>query len=215
MIGSFTNIFNGKKGEKFDFSKHTGDVKPITKPETVENKIQNLETAWYFAGWQTSGLTNKKEYATLQIINSILGGGMSSRLFRNVRDTEGLAYQIGSSYSPNRLKGHFMVYIGTNPKTLKYSEKRLMEEVNKLKTEPVSEQELKAAKEKLLGQYYIGLETNLDKAAALSTFEVSSRGFEFINEYKTLINSVTSEDIMKLAKKYFNENKVTSIVKEK
>ena len=215
LIGSFTNIFNGKKGEKFDFSKHTGDVKPITKPETVENKIQNLETAWYFAGWQTSGLTNKKEYATLQIINSILGGGMSSRLFRNVRDTEGLAYQIGSSYSPNRLRGHFMVYIGTNPKTLKYSEKRLMEEVNKLKTEPVSEQELKAAKEKLLGQYYIGLETNLDKAAALSTFEVSSRGFEFINEYKTLINSVTSEDIMKLAKKYFNENKVTSIVKEK
>ena len=215
LISSFTNIFNGKKGAKFDFNKHINEVKPITNPETVENKISNLETAWYFAGWQTSGVTNKKEYAVLQVIDSILGGGMSSRLFRNVRDTEGLAYQIGSSYSPNRIKGHFMVYIGTNPKTLKYSEKRLMEEVNRLKTEPVSEQELKAAKEKLIGQYYIGLETNLDKAAALSNFEASSRGFEFIEEYKTLINSVTSKDIMNIAKKYFNENKVTSIVKEK
>ncbi len=215
LIGNFTNIFNGKKGSKFDFSKHANDVKPIVKPEIVENKIENLETAWYFAGWQTSGLTNKKEYATLQVIDSILGGGMSSRLFRNVRDKEGLAYQIGSSYSPNRLRGQFMVYIGTNPKTLKYSEKRLMEEVNRLKTEPVSEQELKAAKEKLIGQYYIGLETNLDKAATLSNFESSSRGFEFIDEYKTLINSVTSNDIMNIAKKYFNGNKITSIVKEK
>ncbi len=215
LIGSFTNIFNGKKGAKFDFNKHINDVKPIIKPETVENKIENLETAWYFAGWQTSGVTNKKEYATLQVINSILGGGMSSRLFRNVRDTEGLAYQIGSSYSPNRIKGQFMVYIGTNPKTLKYSEKRLMEEVNRLKTEPISAQELKAAKEKLIGQYYIGLETNLDKAVTLSNFEASSRGFEFIDEYKNLINSVTSTDIMNVAKKYFNENKVTSIVKEK
>lgn len=215
LIGSFTNIFNGKKGAKFDFNKHINDVKPITKPELVENKIENLETAWYFAGWQTSGVTNKKEYAALQVIDSILGSGMSSRLFRNVRDKEGLAYQIGSGYSPNRIKGQFMVYIGTNPKTLKYSEKRLMEEVNRLKKEPVSEQELKAAKEKLIGQYYIGLETNLDKAVALSNFESSSRGFEFIEEYKTLINSVTSTDIMNVAKKYFNENKVTSIVKEK
>ena len=215
LIGSFTNIFNGKKGAKFDFNKHINDIKPITKPELVENKIENLETAWYFAGWQTSGVTNKKEYAALQVIDSILGSGMSSRLFRNVRDKEGLAYQIGSSYSPNRIKGQFMVYIGTNPKTLKYSEKRLMEEVNRLKTEPVSEQELKAAKEKIIGQYYIGLETNLDKAVALSNFEASSRGFEFIEEYKTLINSVTSTDIMNVAKKYFNENKVTSIVKEK
>jgi len=215
LIGNFTNIFNGKKGNKFDFNKHINDVKPITKPEISETKIENLETAWYFAGWQTSGVTNKKEYAILQVINSLLGGGMSSRLFRNVRDTEGLAYQIGSSYSPNRLRGQFMVYIGTNPKTLKYSEKRLMEEVNRLKYEPVSNEELKAVKEKLTGQYYIGLETNLDKASALSNFEVSSRGFEFIDEYKTLINSVTPDDIMNIAKKYFNNNKVTSIVKEK
>ena len=215
MIGHFTNIFNGKKGAKFDFNKYANEVKPIVKAETVEVKIDKLQTAWYFTGWQTSGVTDKKEYATLQVINSVLGGGMSSRLFKNVRDKEGLAYQIGSSYSPNRLRGQFMVYIGTNPKTLKYSEKRLLEEVNKLKFEKVSDEELKASKEKLMGNYYIGLETNLDKASTIGNFENSSRGFEFINEYKTLINSVTAEDIMTVAKKYFNDKRVTSIVNEK
>ena len=215
LIGHFTNMFNGKKGSKFDFNKYSNSIKPIIKAETEEKKIDKLETSWYFTGWQTSGVTDKKEYATFQVIDSILGGGMSSRLFRNVRDKEGLAYQIGSSYAPQRLKGQFMVYIGTNPKTLKYSEKRLLEEVYKLKTEPVSEEELKSAKEKLMGSYYIGLETNLDKAGTISNFEASSRGFEFIDEYKTLINSVTAQDVMKVAKKYFNDKRVTSIVNEK
>ena len=215
LVGHFTNMFNGKKGSKFDFAKYSNAVKPITKAETVEKKIDKLQTSWYFTGWQTSGVTNKKEYATLQVINSILGGGMSSRLFRNVRDKEGLAYQIGSSYAPQRLKGQFMVYIGTNPKTLKYSEKRLLEEVYKLKTEPVSAEELKSAKEKLIGGYYIALETNLDKASTISNFEASSRGFEFIDEYKTLVNAVTAQDVMNVAKKYFNDKRVTSIVNEK
>ncbi len=215
LIGHFTNMFNGKKGSKFDFNKYSNSIKPIIKAETEEKKIDKLETSWYFTGWQTSGVTDKKEYATFQVIDSILGGGMSSRLFRNVRDKEGLAYQIGSGYAPQRLKGQFMVYIGTNPKTLKYSEKRLLEEVYKLKTEPVSEEELKSAKEKLMGSYYIGLETNLDKAGTISNFEASSRGFEFIDEYKTLINSVTAQDVMKVAKKYFNDKRVTSIVNEK
>ena len=66
-----------------------------------------------------------------------------------------------------------------------------------------------------MGSYYIGLETNLDKAGTISNFEASSRGFEFIDEYKTLINSVTAQDVMKVAKKYFNDKRVTSIVNEK
>lgn len=212
MVGHFTNIFNGKKGTKFEYKNYKNRVKPIQHQEVMTKKIADLQTSWYISGWQVSGNTNKKEYATLQVINSILGSGMSSRLFKNVRDTEGLAYQIGSGYSPNVLGGSFLVYIGTNPKTLKYSEKRLNEEVERLKKEFVSEAELKGAKDKLIGNYLIGLETNLEKAVTVCNFETSGRGFEFIEEYRTYINAVTASDIISVANKYFNNNKVTSIV---
>ena len=80
--------------------------------------MPTTETAWILLGWQTNGVLNQKDYAALQIIDSILGSGMSSRMFKDLREQEGLAYQLGSGYSPNVLRGSFMLYIGTNPATL-------------------------------------------------------------------------------------------------
>ena len=164
-------------------------------------------------GWQTSGVMNAKDYATLQVIDSILGTGMSSRLFKNLRDKDGLAYQLGSQYSPNVLKGMFIVYIGTNPENLDYAQKRMKEEVFRFKNEFVGSKELQEAKDKLLGQYIIGQETNLDKATTIGWFEASKRGYGFEDEYFKLINSVTESDIIEVANKYFTDNYIVSIVK--
>ncbi len=166
-------------------------------------------------GWQTSGVLSQKNSATLQVIDAILGMGMSSRLFRNVREQEGLAYQLGSSYSPKILKGAFTVYIGTNPKTLDFAKEKMLLEINRLKTEFVSDKELQEAKDKIMGNYMISQETNLDKASTVGWFEVSGRGFEFKDQYEKLINSITASDIIEIANKYFNRNFVTSIVKGK
>ena len=141
------------------------------------------------------------------------GSGMSSRLFKNLRDKDGLAYQLGSQYAPNILKGSFIVYIGTNPQNLDYATKRLQEEVFRLKTEFVGTKELQEAKDKLLGNYIISQETNLDKATTIGWFETSGRGYQFNDEYVKLINSVTESDIIEVANKYFNNNYVLSIVK--
>ncbi len=210
-IDEFTKIFNNKKGEKFDYAKYS--IPSLKEGKKVSTSIKNLKTDWIFMGWQTSGLLNKKEYATLEVIDSLLGTGMSSRLFKNLRDKDGLAYQLGSQYSSNVLKGSFIVYIGTNPQNLDYAVKRLQEEVFRLKTEFVGTKELQEAKDKLLGHYIIGQETNLDKATTLGWFEASGRGYEFDEEYAKLINSVTESDIIEVANKYFNNNYVLSIVK--
>ncbi len=210
-IDEFTKIFNNKKGEKFDYAKYS--IPSLKEGKKVSTSIKDLKTDWIFMGWQTSGLLNKKEYATLEVIDSLLGTGMSSRLFKNLRDKDGLAYQLGSQYSPNVLKGSFIVYIGTNPQNLDYAIKRLQEEVFRLKSEFVGTKELQEAKDKLLGHYIIGQETNLDKATTLGWFEASGRGYEFDEEYAKLINSVTESDIIEVANKYFNNNYVLSIVK--
>ena len=159
-------------------------------------------------------MNNKKDYATLQVIDSLLGTGMSSRLFKNLRDQEGLAYQLGSSYSANALKGAFLVYIGTNPQTLEKSQKMLLAEVNKLKTDFVSTKEREEAHETRLGHFVISQETNLDKAATVGWFETIGAGYDFTDEYEKLINSVTESDIIDVANKYFNNNYVLSIVKK-
>lgn len=208
-LNEFSKIFNNKKGEKFDYAKHS--IPSLTTGKKVSTQIKNLKTDWIIMGWQTSGVLNQKDYATLQVINSLLGTGMSSRLFKNIRDRDGLAYQLGSQYSPNVLKGAFITYIGTNPENLDYAIKRIQEEVFRLKTEFVSSKELQEAKDKLLGHYLIGLETNLDKATTIGWFETSGRGYQF--EYADLINNVTERDIVEVANKYFNNNYILSIVK--
>lgn len=210
-ISEITKIFQNKSGEPFDFNKYS--VNEITTPRISTQIDKNTETAWIFLAWQTEGLKNLKDYATLEVINSMLGNGMSSRLFKNLRDQEGLAYQLGSSFNPNILRGSFVVYIGTNPKNLENSKSKLLEEINRLKTEYVGTKELQDAKDKLIGQFVIAQETNLEKASTSGWFEVSKRGYDFKNKYANLINSVTESDIIEVANKYFNNNYVLSVVK--
>ena len=210
-INEFTKIFNNKKGEKFDYAKYS--IPSLNTGKKITTNIKDLKTDWIIMGWQTSGVLNRKDYAALQVINSLLGSGMSSRLFKNLRDKDGLAYQLGSQYSPNLLKGAFIVYIGTNPENLEYAQAKLQQEVFRLKKEFVGSKELQEAKDKLLGHYIIGQETNLDKAVTLGWFEASGRGYQFDEQYENLINSVTESDIIEVANKYFNDKYVLSIVK--
>ena len=211
-IKELNNIFNKTaNGEKFNYQAFNDKITKISSKKENTLKMET-ETAWILLGWQVNGVLNQKDFATLQVIDSLLGSGMSSRLFKDLREDQGLAYQLGSGYSPNVLRGSFMLYIGTNPATLEKSKEGLFNEIKRLKTEYVSDKELKDAKEKLLGNYIIGLETNLDKAENIGWYEASTRGYEFKDKYIDLINSVTDADIIEVANKYFNENYILSII---
>ncbi len=210
-LNDFTKIFNNKKGEKFSYSNY--NIPSLKTGKKITTQIKDLKTDWIILGWQAPGVLQKKEYAALEVTDALLGTGMSSRLFKNLRDKDGLAYQLGSQYSPNVLKGAFITYIGTNPENLEYAQKCMLNEIFRLKTEFVSTKELQEAKDKLLGHYIIGQETNLDKASTVGWFEMSGRGYQFEEEYINLINSVTENDIIEIANKYFNNNYIMSIVK--
>lgn len=212
-IQDLNNIFKPKENAKnFDFAQYNSKIPTVTTPRQTIQKVPTTETAWVLLGWQTNGVLNEKDYATLQVIDSLLGSGMSSRLFKDLREQEGLAYQLGSGYSPNVLRGSFLLYIGTNPQTLDKAKSGLFAEITRLKTEYVGDKELQDAKEKLLGNYVIGLETNLDKASNIGWYEASTRGYEFKDKYEKLINSVTDSDIIEIANKYFTDDYILSIV---
>ncbi|MBR1425613.1 insulinase family protein [bacterium] len=211
-IKELNKTFKVNSVSKFTYNDYNSKIPYITSKRESIQHIPTTETAWIMLGWQTAGVLNQKDYATLQVIDAILGTGMSSRLFIDLREQQGLAYQLGSSFSPNVLRGSFMLYIGTNPATLEKSKEGLFNEIKRLKTEYVGDNELKNAKEKLLGNYILGQETNLDKASTLGWYEASTRGYEFKDNYIALINSVTDADIINVANKYFTDNYILSIV---
>lgn len=203
ILNYFSKIFNGCNGEKFDFKAQNHRFKPLNKSQTVKVP-KDSEASWLVMGWLADGVSNKKDLAVLQVIDALLGSGMSSRLFNHLRDEQGLAYQIGSSYSGNVNKGVFAVYIGTNPATAAHSKKELLREIDVLKKEFVSDKELREAKDKIMGNFILAQETNAEKAATLGVFEASGRGFEYINEFPSLIESVSASDVIRIANKYFD-----------
>ena len=211
MINSFGNILKDKKQPEFKYSNYK--VTKLSNIKKSSNTINNLQTTWLFLGWQTSGANNKNDYVTLKIIDTILGGGMSSRIYKNLREQDGLAYQLGSSYSPKVLGGIFLTYIGTNPKTLDYSKKKILSEIERLKMEFVSDAELQYAKDRLKGGLIIALETNSEKASTTALFEAMGFNYDFFNEYVKMINEVTASDIIRVANKYLNNVYVESVVK--
>ena len=201
-LEKFAQMFKLRNVQPFAYNEYT--IPTVQNSETISKKVPKTSTAWIILGWQTSGLQNLKEVATLQVINSILGTGMDSRLFKNLRGEDGLAYQIGSGYSPNVLKGHFLTYIGTNPENIQTATDKMLAEINRIKTEFVSQTELQEAKDKILGQYILSQETNLEKATTLGWYEATDRGFNFKSEYEKLINLVTESDIIDVANRIFN-----------
>ena len=214
-INELNNIFNNENSNNgFEYGRYNSKVPSISAPTTIVQNMPSTETAWIILGWQTAGTDNKKNFATLQVIDSLLGSGMSSRLFKDLREKQGLAYQLGSGYSAHALRGSFMLYIGTKTSTLEQAKEGLFAEIKRLKTEYVGDKELKDAKEKLIGNYIIGLETNLDKASTLGGYEALGVGYEFDTQYQELINSIKDTDILEVANKYFNDNYVLSIVSD-
>ena len=219
VIEQLSNIFTEKQGceaKKFDYAIYKSSFPPLKSNVTVKT-AKDSEAAWVILGWLTDGITekDKRDIAALQVIDALLGNGMSSRLFSNLRGEQGLAYQVGSTFLPNVNQGVFALYIGTNPQTALHSKNELLKQINTLKKEFVSENELQEAKDKILGNFILSQETNMEKASTLGWFELSGRGFCYIKEFPELIQSITPTDVIKAANKYFDTPYVTAIVAPK
>lgn len=206
----FSKMFNLTDKAEFEYKNYS--IQNLSNSQDITKKVPKTNTAWIILGWQTNGLTDEKEVATLEIINAILGTGMDSRLFKNLRGEEGLAYQIGTGYSPNVLKGHFLAYIGTNPTNKTKATEKMLNEINIIKTQFVSRTELQEAKDKIIGQYILSQETNLEKASTIGWYEATERGFDNRKEYEKILNSITESDIINVANKIFNDKYIKVIV---
>lgn len=157
------------------------------------------------------------DYYAVSVMNYILGGGgFASRLMKVVRDDMGLTYSIHSSFSGNKEIGQFEVEVQTKNESAGTLIKEILRQIHKIKTEPVTDQELNDAKAYLTGSFPRRLETSKRIADFLAAVEFYNLGDDYIERYPDYINKVTKEDVLKVAKKYLDiENYILVIVGKK
>lgn len=140
------------------------------------------------------------------VLNTILGGSMSSRLFQEIREKKGLAYAVYSYFSSYFDAGVFAVYLGVSKKTAREAVLLVMKELYKCKDNGVSDSELKTAKEQIKGNTLLASENVDSRMTRLAKCEIYFNRFISIEEIMTNIDNVTSHDIKDLAKKIFDRN---------
>lgn len=205
--------------------KYFGDITPsieklpelrkpeLTKAKEVEVIQENLNQAHILKGWIVS-TADSDDFAPISLLNIILGAsGLSSRLFLELRDKKGLAYVVRSAYDVARLSANFSIYIATEPKNIETSLKGFEEEIEKIKTVQVSEEELENAKNNLFGKWAFIGETNSQQANWLAHYGIMGFGFDFHERAVEKIKKVTVKDIIDCANKYFNDIYLLSVLK--
>ncbi|ELS02062.1 putative Zn-dependent peptidase [Xenococcus sp. PCC 7305] len=152
------------------------------------------------------------DYPVLKLLSTYLGNGLSSRLFVELREKRGLAYDV-SAFFPTRLEPAFFVtYMGTAPENTEIAIALLQEEVERLSNIELSESELQGAKNKLLGQYALGKQTNSEIAQIYGWYESLGLGIDFDRQFQESIAQVTSQEAKSVANKYL-VNPYISVVK--
>jgi zinc protease len=145
------------------------------------------------------------DYAALKLLSTYLGNGLSSRLFVELREKRGLAYEV-SAFFPTRLHpGSFVVYMGTAPENTSIALTGLRTEVDLLSSNQLEESALQASKNKILGQYALGKQSNGQIAQVYGWYEILGLGIDFDFLFQELISIVTVKDAIAAANQYLRE----------
>ena len=142
------------------------------------------------------------------VLTTLLGGGMSSRLFQNIRERQGLAYSIYSDLNPYRDTGCLAVYAGTSRASTAKVVQSVVEEFRKLKQETVSDEELRRSKDQLKGSLMLSLESSTARMSNLARQEMYFERFYDLDELIEKIEAVTAADLQSLANEFFQTEKV-------
>lgn len=175
---------------------------PMIHGDATILEHRETEAEYVVAGYPGCGL-REPDMPSLLVIAALLGGTMDSRLFKEIRDKRGLCYQVGASYAPRYGHTPLMLYTVLSPANRNEALRCMEAEIERLKSEPAPEDELRRVKTNIAGQYVMALETNMGQASCYGQYEAAGLGWEYANRIPEVIQSVTAEDIQSAARKWF------------
>ena len=163
-----------------------GDAAPVDQPPSTHARIalrnkKSLEQVHLCLGVPSYPLPHHERFACY-VLNTLLGGGMSSRLFQNIRERQGLAYSVFSELNPYRDTGCLSIYAGTSVEAAPKVVESITKEFRELKERQVSDEELRRAKDHLKGSLILGLESTGSRMSNLARQEMYFGRFFTLDE---------------------------------
>ncbi len=165
-----------------------------------------------YKGWFAPEMSHP-DYPAVAVLNTILGGaGLTSRLFIELRDKQGLAYTVRSQYEASRYAGLFLMYIGTEPNNREKVLKGFEIECQKLMDHPVSHQELEEAKENIMGRRVVFLETASQQCSYVGNQVALGLTLDQVDQLIDQVQAVTALQVQEAAQKYFSQPSIITAV---
>ncbi len=203
QVESYFGSFTAKQ-------KATESPAPLFQPQKLVRQ-KDTEQAHLCIGFNGLPVGHPDIY-TLIILNNILGGSMSSRLFQEVREQRGLAYSVFSYHSSYQDSGLLAIYAGTGNNQLDLLFETIQETIDALKEDGITEKELKNSKEQMKGSLMLGLESTNSRMSRNGKNELLLGRHRSLDEIIEEINSVTVEKVNELARCIFNEDSALALI---
>lgn len=182
----------------------------IQKPERVELE-KPIQQAHVCLGTSAYSIRSKHRYPLL-VLNTLLGDGMSSRLFQNIREKYGFAYNVYSFVNMLSDTGTFGAYIGTDKSHVQASIELIHAELEKLRNKPVSKAEVQRTKAQLKGSMMLSLESIPNRMMRLGSSELYFNELTALDSIIRQIDAVSIDEIQELAKELFAEGRFSRVV---
>lgn len=190
------------------FSRTKGPQHPRSTTQVVEKSISQAHVCLGTLGYSVK---SRQRYPLL-VLNTLLGEGMSSRLFQNIRERYGFAYTIYSFANLFSDTGNFGVYIGTDTTHIDHSIELIHRELGKLRRNPVSAAELRRTKAQLKGVMMLGLESMSNRMMRLGSGEIYFGTYLSLDEVLNRVERVTAEDVHAIAHRLLRPENFSTVI---
>lgn len=190
------------------FSKSQGTPPVNICPKVDKDEVINIKRggaqASIMCGYDAPLPIDKNEYFAFKVLNAMLGNGMSSILFKILREEKGYAYAVNSSISTNIYCSKMIAYIGTSVEKSQSALEDLNDIIKNLK---IDEEDITLAKQKLIGNFSLEHQTRFSKSYTMGYYDLIGLGKDAVFDYENLVNKVSKEDIEHVYKTYINHHK--------
>ncbi len=180
---------------------------PVPHARLVFRNKSSLEQMHLYMGVPAYALPHEDRFICY-VLNTVLGGGMSSRLFQNIREKQGLAYAVYSELSMYHDAGCLAIYAGTSLESARKVVDSITQEFRDLKENPVPAEELRRAKDHLKGSFMLGLESTSSRMGNLARQELYFKRFFSLDDMVESIEKVTAEEVQRVAREFFDAKNI-------
>jgi predicted Zn-dependent peptidase len=186
-----------------------GDTPPAPAAHITLKTKRDLEQVHICLGVPAFSLCDPRRF-TASVLNTVLGSGMSSRLFQNIREKQGLAYAVFSEMNPYRDVGVLSVYGGTMLDSALQLVRSVIAEFRSLTAEPVTEEELRRAKDHIKGAMLLSLESSSARMSSLARHHLYFGRYFSPDELIRLLEGVTREEMQQVAQEFFQPERIAA-----